>query len=99
MTLGIKDVNFKFLENNRDTLIQLSISERKQNGFGITIVDMTDAKTNVDVKYVPINHPSLSDKIRSDVLSRKEKAPDSVLYFCLMLNGDNVIIEMDLANK
>ena len=99
MTLGIEDVNFKFLENNRDTLIQLSISERRENGFGVTLIDMQKATTNVDVKYVPINHPSLSNEIKTDILKKKENAPDSVLYFCLLLNGDNVIIEIDLAKK
>ena len=38
---NMENVNLKFFENNRDTLIQLSISERKQNGFGITIIDMS----------------------------------------------------------
>jgi hypothetical protein len=97
MVLGVDDVNFKFFENNRDTLIQLSISERRENGFGVTIIDMTESKTNVDVKYLPINHPHLSEKIRKDIITKKEKVPDSVLFFCLMLNGDNLILEIDLG--
>jgi hypothetical protein len=99
MTLGVKDVNLKFFENNRTELIQLSITERKQNGIGVTIIDMVTSKTNIDVKYIPIDHYLLEDKIRTEIKKRSQTAPESVLYFCLMLKGDNLIIEVDLNEK
>ena len=99
MTLGIKDVNFSFFENHRNELIQLSITERKQNGFGVTIIDMVSNETKVDVKYIPIDDYLLEDKIRNEIKIRAQNSPDSVLYFCLMLNGDNLIMEIDLNEK
>lgn len=99
MTLGIKDVNFSFFENHRNELIQLSITERKQKGFGVTLIDMKSSNSNVDVKYFPIDHYLLENKIRNEIKVRKQNAPDSVLYFCLLLNGDNLIMEIDLNEK
>ena len=96
MTLGIKDVNFSFFENHKNELIQLSITERKQKGFGVTILDMVSSNSNVDVKYLPIDHYLLENKIRDEIKIRKLNAPDSVLYFCLLLNGDNLVMEIDL---
>ena len=101
-TLGIEDINFKFFENNRNELIQLSITERKQNGFGITIIDMSQTETNpekVDVRYVPINHPELDIKLKETLLDRSSKSPASILYFCIKLKGENLIIEIDLDAK
>jgi hypothetical protein len=99
MSLGINDVNFSFFENNRDQLIQLSITERKQNGFGVTIIDMVSSEKNADVKYIPIDHYLLEDKIRNEIKTRAQNSPNSVLYFCLMLKGDNLIMEIDLNEK
>jgi hypothetical protein len=101
-TLGLDDVNLKFFENNRNELIQLSITERKQHGFGVTVIDMSQTETNhekVDVRYVSINHPELENKLKETLIDRSSKSPSSILYFCIKLNGENLIIEIDLDAK
>lgn len=100
--LGINDVNFKFFENNRATLIQLSITERKQNGFGLTLIDMSNTEANpnnVDVKYFPIEHPLLDPKLKKDVIDKASESPESVLYFCMKLKGDNLLFGVDLQKE
>ena len=100
-TTDIDNVNLKFFENNRDTLIQLSISERKQNGFGVTIIDMSNIEQkpdNVDVKYFPINYPLIDPKLREYLIERKNNVPESVLFFCMVFKDSSINLEIDLAS-
>ena len=46
-------MNYKFIENHKDELIQLSITHRKNEGFGVMFIDVTNEE-KADVRFLPI---------------------------------------------
>ena len=89
-------MNLKFLENNKDALIQLTITHRKNEGFGCIFIDLS-GEEKVDVKFISIADEKFPFDLRKTLLERREKNRDSVAYFICSTKDETNIVEVDLA--
>lgn len=88
-------MNFKFVENHLDELIQITITERKNNGFGVVFIDVSDNE-NAKVGFLGINDERFPPVIRKQIIERYEKNPDSIAYFVFKHQNSENVIEVDL---
>jgi|SaaInlStandDraft_5_1057022.scaffolds.fasta_scaffold526255_1 hypothetical protein len=91
-------MNFKFIENHKDELIQLTITHRKQAGFGCLFLDLS-GEEKVDVKFMPIMDETFPPQIKNTLLERREKNPESIAYFVCFTKDNTNIVEMDLNKQ
>ena len=91
-------MNFKFVENHLDELIQITITERKNNGFGVVFIDVSDNE-NAKVAFIAINEEHFPHVIRNKILERCETNPDSIAYFVFKHDKNEHIIEVDLQKQ
>lgn len=88
-------MNFKFLENHKDELIQLTINERKTNGFGVMFIDVSN-DDRADVRFIPIESDYFPPDLKEKIKERNEINPDSIAYFIFHDKENANIIELDL---
>ena len=89
-------MNLKFLENNRDELIQLTINHRKSEGFGCMFIDLT-SEDNAHVTFLSIAHERFPCDLRKTLLERRGQNSESVAYFVCSTKDETNIVEIDLA--
>ena len=92
-----------FIVSRQTELIQIYITERTNNGYGVLYINLTN-KSKADVSFVPINSDILSEDLKKDILEKKSKGPDSLAFFYgTELNDNNqpetILIQFDLAHK
>ena len=88
-------MNFKFIENHKDELIQLSITHRKNDGFGVVFIDVTN-EDKADVRFLPIGCEHFPQDLQEKILDRQKKNPESIAYFIFYDKNNANIIELDL---
>jgi hypothetical protein len=59
-----------FIDSNLDNLIKIYIQERQnnRNELGIIHLDIVDDK--VDVRYIPLSNPILTNDLRNDIIEK-----------------------------
>ena len=85
----------KFLNNNKQQLVQIYISERQREGNDGMLLITKSADTKMDVAYVP--YPKLPDELKESFVKLKEKtAKPSIIYFYIKTPKTQFIITIDL---
>tara|TARA_B100000902_G_C26692723_1_gene613278 strand:+ start:41 stop:367 length:327 start_codon:yes stop_codon:yes gene_type:complete len=94
-----------FCEHNMDTLIQITITERKSKGFGALFMEVNHEKNNVDCRFIDkqtaYNTPGFKDIY--DNLEKNNRP--SVAFFVLVVydldtESSNIrILNIDLDKK
>ena len=87
-------MNLKFLENNKEALIQITITNRKNKGFGCVFVDLSDDK-EAKVRFMAIIDENFPPDLKKTILERRENNRDSVAYFICTTKEETNIIEVD----
>lgn len=59
-----------FVNSNLDNLVKIYIQERMnaKNELGVLYLELSD--TNIDVRYLPLSNPILTDEIRNDIQNK-----------------------------
>jgi len=78
-----------------ENLVKISITERQQNGLGISFLDFS--KTNsMDCRYVGLSNQDFPAIVRERYLDIMTSVPNSVLFF-LIYDGENELLyQVDL---
>ena len=60
----------KFINSNLDNLVKIYIQERinAKNELGVLYLELSN--NNVDVRYLPLSNPILTDEIRNDIQNK-----------------------------
>ena len=94
------DIYLKMIEKRIDQLVQIYISNRKENGLGMLFLNFCD-KEKLDVFYNPLydkekecSNEMFPKKLISYVTDNKN--PDSIIYFNLFDNDGDFILKLDL---
>ena len=83
------------VNNNLEDLIKISITERKQNGIGLSFLDFTEAN-RMDCRYVGLHSELFPDTVRQRYKDRILGVPNSILFFLVYDGKDEVLYEVDL---
>ncbi len=83
------------VNNHIDNLVKIAITERKQNGIGVSFLDFTEAD-RMDCRYVAIADPIFPDIVRQRYLDRINSVPNSVIFFLIYDGIDELLYEVDL---
>lgn len=77
-----------FIQSNLDNLIKIYIQERQgaKNELGIMYLEQNGGQ--VDVRYLPLSNPALSNDLRNDILKRNNY--DNSLMF--VVYGNNMFV-------
>ena len=94
------DIYLKMIEKRIDQLVQIYISNRKENGLGMLFLNFCD-KEKLDVFYNPLYdkekecaNEMFPKKLISYVTDNKN--PDSIIYFNLFDNDGDFMLKLDL---
>ena len=82
------------VQKRMDSLIQITIKERKEKGLGCLFLDFTK-KNNMDCSYIDINDsyfPSFLDKYKERMVS----LPNSIIFLLIFDENEHKMIEIDL---
>lgn len=81
----------KFINSNLDNLVKIYIQERMnvKNELGVLYLEILN--NNVDVRFLPLSNPCLSDEIRNDI-QNKNNYRNSNMFIVF----NNQLMVMDL---
>ena len=84
-------------------LIQIYITERKQNGIGMLFINFTN-KEKMDVSYNPLydkENECINPLFSQDLLKylTENNKPPSIIYFNIFDANGNFIMELDLDKQ
>ena len=95
----------RFCENNMDTLIQITITERKNNGFGALFLEVNHKKNNVDCRFIDKQTAYNTPGFKEIYDTLEENNRPSVAFFVLVVydqdtESSNIrILNIDLDKK
>ena len=89
------DNYFNIFNNRLVELVQISITERHNNGLGILYMDFSN-KDKMDCYYLSINNDKINENIKKTIIERYNNSPKSIIYFYLFDNNCGEILEIDL---
>ena len=78
-----------------EDLVKIAITERKQNGIGVSFLDFTEAN-RMDCRYVGLHSELFPDTVRQRYKDRMLEVPNSILFFLIYDGKDEVFYEVDL---
>ena len=85
-----------FFHKYEDTLIQISIPLRKEQGLGMLIIDAPTYETNkCNTLYIP--HNKLPEKMRESLEAHPKK--NSTLFFGIAIDTRTIVIERDMLSN
>ena len=85
-----------FFHKYEDTLIQISIPQRKEQGIGMLIIDAPTYETNkCNTLYIPCN--KLPEKMCESLETHPKK--DSTLFFGIAIDTRTIVIERDMVSN
>ena len=94
-----------FCGNNLDKLIQITITERKDKGFGALFFELNSERNNVDCRYINKEVAYNTPGFKEIYDNLEEKHSNSVIFFVLVSfdNESNTsaikILNVDLDKK
>jgi hypothetical protein len=77
-----------FIQSNLDNLIKIYIQERQAAKNELGIMHLEENNGKVDVRYLPLSNPILSNELRNDILERNNY--DNSLMF--VVYGNNMFV-------
>ena len=83
------------VNSHLDDLIRIAITERKQNGIGVSFLDFTEAD-RMDCRYVGLHDELFPELVRERYGSRMTSVPNSILFFLIYDGNDEFMYEVDL---
>lgn len=85
-----------FINNNKDSLIQIYIKERLSRGEGILMIVKPVGNDKVNVMYMTLN--DLDEQLRNNVIKLKEENPqDNKIYFYVCQDDKSAeLVQIDL---
>lgn len=88
-----------FVQNNIDNLIQISITERKDKGFGAMYVIFNETSGQVDCRYIEVSHPAFNPDLLEQFKNFEETNPSSIIYFIVIEEKSCEILQVDLDTR
>ncbi len=86
----------KFIKDYETDLIQISITERKNNGLGILLLNIVD--NEMKCQFLKIDNETIPKKIKEDIINMyKEKNSD--VYFYFNHESESKLITLDLDKR
>ena len=82
------------VEKRIDSLVQISIKERKQNGLGCLFLDFCKAN-HLDCAYISISNPNFPAHL-NQYKERMQTVPESIIFLYVFDEKDDKMIEIDL---
>jgi len=82
------------VENRIDSLVQITIKERKENGLGCLFLNFSKPN-HLDCAYISINSENFPEHL-NEYKERMKGVPSSIIFFYVFDDKDNKMIEMDL---
>jgi hypothetical protein len=93
-----------FFDNNIQSLVQISITERKDKGFGAIFIDYNEETKKVDCRYLPLDSEVFPEELREQFSHFNETNKTSIIYFIYtkIVEEDKMgleIIQLDLESR
>ena len=90
-----------FLDQKKDEVIQVIITERKTNGNGVFFVYFLPSLDKVDCCYIPFHSPQFPNQYKSHYKERIDEVPNSVLFIHFFDESDKteLLFELDLDKR
>ena len=82
------------VEKRIDSLVQISIKERKQNGLGCLFLDFCK-ENHLDCAYISIDNPNFPGHL-NNYKERMQTVPESIIFLYVFDEKDDKMIEIDL---
>ena len=82
------------VEKRIDSLVQISIKERKQNGLGCLFLDFCK-ENHLDCAYISIDNPNFPGHL-NNYKERMQSVPESIIFLYVFDEKDDKMIEIDL---
>ena len=93
-------INLKaFVNNNIDDLIKITITERKDKGFGAIFILYNENTNKIDCRYIELGNEYFQPELRQPFKKFAEENPSSIIYFVLCNESNCEIIQIDLDNR
>ena len=84
-----------FINSNFDNLIKIYIQERQtKQELGCLFIDTDTATSKINVKFIELSNPILTDEFRNDVLSKNNYRNSNMFVI-----DDNKLYVFDLEKK
>ena len=84
-----------FINSNFDNLIKIYIQERQtKQELGCLFIDTDTATSKINVKFIELSNPILTDEFRNDVLSKNNYRNSNMFVI-----ADNKLYVFDLEKK
>lgn len=84
-----------FINSNFDNLIKIYIQERQtKQELGCLFIDTDTATAKINVKFIELSNPILTDEFRNDVLSKNNYRNSNMFII-----ADNKLYVFDLEKK
>jgi hypothetical protein len=88
-----------FIQTNIDELIQITINERKDKGYGAMYVIFNETSGQVDCRYIELSHPAFNPELIEQFKKFEETNPSSIIYFILIEKQSCEIVQIDLDTR
>jgi hypothetical protein len=90
-----------FLENNIGDLIKITITERKDKGFGAIYVIHNETTNQIDCRYIEVSNPAFNPELLEQFKKFEEDNSSSIIYFILIEEKgcEIVLFDLDSRNK
>lgn len=88
-----------FVNSNIDDLIKITITERKDKGFGAIFIVHNENTKKIDCRYIELGNEYFQPELRLPFKKFAEENPSSVIYFVLCNEGNCEVIQIDLDNR
>ena len=84
-----------FINSNFDNLIKIYIQERQtKQELGCLFIDTDTTTSKINVKFIELSNPILTDEFRNDVLSKNNYRNSNMFVI-----ADNKLYVFDLEKK
>lgn len=71
----------QFVNNKIQELCYLYITERQKKNNELGCLIITFKKDNVQVAFVPLSNPNLSNELKNDVIEKTNTSKSNVIFF------------------
>ena len=82
------------IQKRIDSLIQITIKERKEKGIGMLFIEIK--KDEMNCKYISLYEESFPKDIKLNYRDRMINIPSSIIFFCVSTESESSILEIDL---
>ena len=93
-----RNISLKFIETNKNQLIQIYIQHSKADSEGVLAINISEveSKNNVEVSFIPLD--ILTDMFLQKIKDRKLVNDSNIIYIFLITPVEEQIIEIDIRS-